>query len=155
MTEGKIIGIYIAEAATALPASVDKVRAVAHRGLEGDRYYQKTGTYSDREPKGPGREVTLIEQEALDYVEKTHGITLSSAESRRNILTSGVDLNALVGCKFKVGEVLVEGIRLCPPCGHLDELTGEKVLGALKDRGGLRANILTDGTIAVGDEISL
>ncbi len=153
MTEGKIMGIYIAEAATALPASVDKVCAVANRGLEGDRYYQKTGTYSDRE--GPGREVTLIEQEALDYVEETYGITLSGAESRRNILTSGVDLNALVGSKFHIGEVLVEGMRLCPPCGHLEELIDKKVLGALKDRGGLRVNVLSDGTIAIGDEISL
>ena len=155
MTEGKIMGIYIAEAATALPASVDKVRAVANRGLENDRYFHKTGTYSDKEPKGPGREVTLIEQEALDYVEETHGITLSGAESRRNILTSGIDLNALVGSKFHIGEVLVEGMRLCPPCGHLETVTDKKVLGALKDRGGLRANILTDGTIAVGDAISL
>ena len=82
-------------------------------------------------------------------------MTLSGEESRRNIMTENVHLNELVGRKFQIGEVLVEGIRLCHPCGHLEKLTGKKVLSALKNRGGLRASILTDGTISIGDEISV
>ena len=153
MTKAVVLNIFISNDATVLPGSVDKVRAFANRGLENDRYFYQTGTYSNAEPKGPGRELTLIEQETLEHIRDEFGITLSGAESRRNILTQNVNLNELVWFKFKIGEILVEGIRPCHPCAQLDKLTGRHVLQALKNRGGLRANILTDGSISVGDEI--
>ena len=155
MTKATVLNIFISDEATALPVSVNKVRALANRGLENDRYFYETGTYSDAEPKGPGRELTLIEQESLDHIRDEFGITLSGAESRRNILTQNISLNELVGFKFKIGEVLVEGIRLCHPCAHLDKLTGKNALQALKNRGGLRANILANGSINIGDEIEV
>jgi MOSC domain-containing protein YiiM len=142
-----IIGIYISPEATKLPVAIDAVLAVANRGLAGDRYFEERGTFSNWEPKGPGRELTLIESEVLAELE------LSAAELRRNLITKGVKLNDLVGKRFRIGGVLIEGIRLCPPCTHLDRVTGRELLKPLANRGGLRANILSDGEIRVGAEV--
>ena len=144
-----IKAIYISPAATELPRAVNESEARANRGLVGDRYFEGQGTFSDWEPKGPGRELTLIESEVLTE------LGLSAAEVRRNIVTEGVRLNELVGKQFRIGDVLIEGIRLCPPCTHLDQVTGKQLLKRLADRGGLRANILSDGVIRVGDSIRL
>ena len=143
-----VTAIYISPSATVLPQAVIEVEARAHRGLVGDRYFEGVGTFSDWEPKGPGRELTLIESEVLTE------IGLSAAEARRNIVTEGLRLNDLVGKRFRIGTVLIEGIRLCPPCAHLDKVTGKALLKPLADRGGLRADILSDGVIRVGDAIS-
>ena len=140
--------------------SVGEVRAVPGRGLEGDRYFRGRGFYSGRASHG-GREVTLIEVESVEALHRgvvnadgqTLGIKLSAAETRRNIATSGVPLNHLVDEEFWVGEVLLRGTRLCEPCRHLEELTQKGVLGGLIHRGGLRAKILTEGTVRVGDII--
>lgn len=153
MTKAQVIGIFLSERATELPISVKQVLAVANRGLKNDRYLRKIGTYSNANPKGPGRELTLIEQESLDHAKHEYGIMLSGAESRRNLLTKNINLNKLVGRQIIIGTVRVKGIRLCHPCAHLDKLTGKPALQALKNRGGLRANILTDGIISVGDQI--
>ena len=150
---GIIINIFISEKANKLPVPVDVAETITNRGLSGDRYYHKTGTYSDVEPKSPGRELTLIELEVLEQLEFDYGITLSGAEARRNIVTQGIFLNDLVGKRFQIGAVVCEGIRLCPPCKLLEELTGKQVLRPLVDRGGLRADILNNGTIRVGDSI--
>ncbi len=143
----RVTAIYISPAATVLPHAVDEAEARTDRGLVGDRYFEGHGTFSNWEPKGPGRELTLIEGEVLAELQ------LSAAEARRNIVTEGVRLNELVGAKFRIGEVLIEGIRLCPPCTHLDKVTGKALLKPLADRGGLRANILSDGLIRVGDAV--
>ncbi len=143
----RVTAIYISSAATVLPHAVNEAEAQAHRGLVGDRYFEGCGTFSDWDPKGPGRELTLIESGVLAE------IGLSAAEARRNIVTEGVRLNDLVGKRFRIGDVLIEGIRLCPPCTHLDKVTGQALLKPLADRGGLRADILSDGVIRVGDVI--
>src|SRR5437867_13073333 len=138
--------------------SVGSVRAVPGLGLEGDRYFLGTGTYSPK-PSHGNREVTLIETETVaalfDGVQNAEGhrlgIKLSPAETRRNIATSGVPLNHLVDREFWVGSVLLVGTRLCEPCKHLDELTRSGVMGGLIHRGGLRAQILTEGLIRPGD----
>ena len=153
MTKAQVIGIFVSERATELPVSVKQVLAVANRGLQNDRYLLRIGTYSNTNPKNTGRELTLIEQESLDHAKTEYGITLSGAEARRNILTKNVNLNELVGRQFRIGTVWIEGIRLCHPCAHLDKLTRKHALQALKNRGGLRANILTDGIISVGDQV--
>lgn len=140
--------------------SVPEARAVPGRGLEGDRYFHGSGFYSGKASHG-GREVTLIEVESVEALDRgvvnadgqTLGIKLSPAETRRNIATSGVPLNHLVDQEFWVGEVLLRGTRLCEPCRHLEDLTQKGVLGGLVHRGGLRARILTEGTIRVGDVI--
>ena len=97
---GIIINIFISEKANKLPVPVDVAETITNRGLSGDRYYHKTGTYSDVEPKSPGRELTLIELEVLEQLEFDYGITLSGAEARRNIVTQGIFLNDLVGKRF-------------------------------------------------------
>jgi MOSC domain-containing protein YiiM len=129
-----------------LPVQVERVRVVAGQGLDGDRHFDPAGV-------GPGEDLTLIAAEALENLESETGIALSHEASRRNVLTRGIDLNALVGHRFSVGEVLCEGIELCEPCAHLQSLTEPGVLSGLVHRGGLRASVLQSGTISVGDPV--
>jgi MOSC domain-containing protein YiiM len=117
------------------------------RGVEGDRYFSST-RYADAT-----RDLTLIESEALEAVRREHGITLDVVQARRNVVTEGVRLNTLIGRRFDIGGVQCIGMKLCQPCLHLQQLTQLPLLRALVDRGGLRAAILTDGVISVGDEI--
>ncbi len=146
----QLIGIYVAARAEELPQAVKSVRALAGRGLEGDRYAAGAGTFSDR----PGqRDVTLIESEALEAYARESGKKLSAAESRRNLVTRGVRLNEMVGCEFIVGSVKLRGLRLSEPCTHLARLTHPETLGGLDDRGGLVAEVLNDGELRVGDAI--
>lgn len=151
MWQGSVEAIHIAREAARPLEAVPEVRAVPGRGLEGDRYFHRAGTYSNH--PGSGREVTLIEVEAIEAVARESGIVLAPGASRRNITTRGVPLNQLVGRRFRVGDVLLEGTRLCEPCTHLEGLTQNGILAALVHRGGLRTQILTGGTIRVGDPI--
>lgn len=152
MWQGEVVGIYIAQGGSQPMQAVAKATAVTGKGLEGDRYFRQAGTYSAK--PGPHREVTLISIETLEAVARETGITLPAGESRRNIATRGVPLNDLVGQTFRLGEVRVRGVRLCPPCQHLEDLTRRPgVMKALVDRGGLRVQVLTGGTVRVGDPI--
>jgi MOSC domain-containing protein YiiM len=146
-----VVYIHIAKEASGPMIEAPEVRAVPRRGLEGDRYFAEEGTFS--QAKGPHREITLIEAEALEAFEQESGVKLEAGASRRNITTRGVSLNDLVGREFRVGAVTLRGIRLCEPCSHLARLTHEKVLRGLVHRGGLRAEILTEGVIRTGDSI--
>lgn len=153
---GTVVSLHITPAAGAPAQSVTEVRARPGKGLEGDRYFKEAGTYSGKPgPRGqpPAREVTLIEVEAIEALKRDYGIELDAGASRRNIVTRGVSLNHLVGREFRVGEVSMRGLRLCEPCAHLEELTQRGVLKALVHRGGLRAQIQTDGVIRVGDPV--
>jgi MOSC domain-containing protein YiiM len=151
MFQGKLIGIFIAPRKGVDLLAVDKVEAVAGRGLAGDRYFLKDGTYSATD--GPDREVTLIEAEALEGLAREYDLTLEPHQARRNLLTRGVPLNHLVGKTFAIGTVLLRGIRLCEPCGHLEKLTCKGVEKGLKHRGGLRAQIVAGGVLEVGAAI--
>jgi MOSC domain-containing protein YiiM len=142
--EGRVVGIFIGPERT-LPAPVERARALAGRGLEGNRYFY------DEAP--PGRAVTLIAAEALEAFAAETGTELTAAESRRNVLTRGIDLNALVGKRFRVGEVECVGVELCEPCLHLESLTHPGVIKGMVHRAGLNADLLTDGVIAVGDPV--
>jgi len=132
--------------------SVKSVRAVPGKGLEGDRYFNASGTYSDR--PSPAREITLIEFEAIEAMARDNEITIKVGDARRNVVTHGIPLNHLVDREFLVGGVRLRGIRLCEPCSHLEGLTRRGVLAGLIHRGGLRAQILTEGEIQVGDPIA-
>lgn len=136
-------------------AAREHVAAVAGQGLEGDRYAAGAGYYSATPSPGGGRELTLFEAETLDALRAEHGIELGPAETRRNVTTRGIHLDDLIGRRFRVGEVLCEGVRHCEPCVRLEGLTGKPVLKPLVDRGGLRANILTGGVIRVGDAVTV
>ena len=131
--------------------SVPEVRAVPGKGLEGDRYFRGEGSFS--KIPGGGREVTLVASEVLSLLEREHGIRLDPAETRRNLITSGVTLNDLVGKVFQVGGIRMRGVRLAEPCDHLERLTQPGVLKGLVHRAGLRADILDEGVLRVGDEI--
>jgi MOSC domain-containing protein YiiM len=151
MWRGTVVAIYIGAAAAESLVSVEEARAVAGRGLEGDRYFEGVGTWS-RFPE-PGRQISLIEIETLEALERDHRISLGLGDSRRNIVTQGVPLNHLVGHEFKVGTAVLRGFKLCEPCSHLASLTAPNVLPALIHRGGLRAEILIGGLIRIGDSV--
>jgi MOSC domain-containing protein YiiM len=147
---GRLVGIFTAPDGAAPMETHDEIGAVAGAGLVGDRYAASAGTFSDRE--GAGHEVTLIAREAIAAANAS-GVTIGEHETRRNLVTEGVDLDALVGRTFSVGEVVLEGVRDCPPCAYLEGITRPGVRAALKDRGGLRADVVRPGVIRVGDEI--
>jgi len=152
MWQGQVEAIHVAAEAAGPSTAVPSVRAVAGRGLEGDRYFRRAGTYSKH--PGTGREVTLIEAEAIEALARDAGIVLEPGASRRNIVTRSVPLNDLVGVRFRVGEVVLEGTRFCEPCRHLERLTRKGVLAGLLHRGGLRTVIVQGGTIRAGDPVT-
>src|SRR5207245_1588191 len=125
--------------------ATDRIRVLAGIGLEGDRYATGRGHFSAS--PGTGRALTLIEAEVLESL----GLALRPGEARRNLTTRGIALNALVGRRFRIGDVLCEGTRLCEPCEYLEGLLKKSLLQPLLHRGGLRADVLEDGEIRVGD----
>ncbi|HLH26375.1 MAG TPA: MOSC domain-containing protein [Chloroflexota bacterium] len=151
MWEGVVVSIHLAPAAGAAPTPVEAARAVPGKGLEGDRYFAGAGTYSRL--AGTGRALTLIEDEALEALLDEGGIELAPGASRRNVVTRGVPLNHLVNREFYVGAVRLRGMRLCEPCAYLERLTQAGVRRALVHRGGLRADIVSEGVIHVGDTV--
>jgi MOSC domain-containing protein YiiM len=127
------------------------INVFAGRGIEGDRYFD----YAQQLSRDPfwACAITLIEMESLEWLALEHDIHLSAGDSRRNIATRGVDLNALVGSEFSVGDVRLRGQMLCEPCKLLERHTGIKLVKQLLHRGGLRAEVLSDGVISVGDTV--
>ncbi|WP_419539012.1 MOSC domain-containing protein [Methylorubrum populi] len=155
---GTLLHIHIAPAASYEMEALAEAQCVAGRGIVGDRYFNGTGTYS---PKPDTREVTLIEQEALDALERNDPplqggpIRLAPADHRRNLTVRGVPLNHLVGRRFRVGTVILRGGRLNFPCKYLEELLGLPVYLPLYNRSGLNCGIEVGGTIRPGDAIEL
>ena len=149
--EGQVELICIAPAACEPVAVVESARALRGRGLEGDRYAIAAGTFSQAHSLGGA--LTLIEGEVIDDLEHFDGTPFAAHEARRNIVTRGIRLDALIGRRFFVGEVECYGQRRCEPCAHLQRLTRPGLLRALVHRGGLRADILGDGVIGSGDRI--
>jgi MOSC domain-containing protein YiiM len=144
---GVVEQIAISAERGALPSPIPRVTAHAGRGLEGE--------YHRADAPDAGQSITLIAAEALEGLRADTGIELSHEASRRNVLTRGVDLNTLVGRRFTVGAVECEGVELCQPCNRLAKLTQRGVLRGLVDRGGLRADIVAGGEIAVGDPVTV
>jgi MOSC domain-containing protein YiiM len=151
LAPGSLVAIQIGRQAEGRLESVVEVRAVPGKGLEGDRYFRGEGSFS-RNPGG-GRQVTLVASEMLELLQSEHGIVLDPSETRRNLVTKGVALNELVGQVFHVGSVRMKGVRLAEPCDHLERLTQPGVLKGLVHRAGLRADILDEGVLRVGDTI--
>lgn len=146
-TSGVVEGIFIASAAGEAAHQLQSAAALVGQGLTGDRHVAGTGTF----PSGlPGSAVTLIESEVCE----TFDPPLMANEHRRNVVTSGIRLNALVGRDFMIGSVHCRGVRLCEPCRVVAGYAGRPILRALVHRGGLRADIVSSGTICVGDEVA-
>jgi hypothetical protein len=149
---GTVEGLAVAPAAEAPMQLLEVAQARAGHGLDGDRYAAGAGTFSSRAGRRPGYDLTLIAAEVLDEMAAA-GQALDFAGTRRNVLTRGIDVNALVGRRFRIGDVLCEGRRLCEPCVHLDRLSGPGILRPLIHRGGLRVDVLSDGEIRLGAPI--
>jgi MOSC domain-containing protein YiiM len=149
---GVVESIFLTAAAGGQPQPVDEARAVAGKGLEGDRYFRTEGTFSGTREEG--RDLTLIEAEAIEALARESGIELSPGAPRRNVVTRGLSLNDLVGKRFRLGDVECVGRMRCDPCRHLERLTEPGVLKGLVGRGGLRADILRGGRIAPGTAVS-
>jgi MOSC domain-containing protein YiiM len=154
---GRIVAIYTA-AGTGYPMQLrSEVRAVPGRGLEGDRYFLDNGRFSDHQV--PGREITeltLIESEVIQHLRFDWGLDVEEADSRRNLVTRGVALNDLVGAEFHVGEVRLHGASLCEPCVSLVTSPEHRhLLRALAHKGGLRAQVLSEGTITLGAPVAV
>ena len=150
MWTGKVDSIYLAAAAKAAAHPVEHTKAIPGVGLEGDRYALKLGTFYKPEP---AYELTLIEAEAIEALKRDYAVELNAGDARRNVVTRDVPLNHLVGREFRLGDVKVRGIRLCEPCEHLQSVVGKPVIKGLLHRGGLRAQILSEGVIRVGDAV--
>ena len=150
---GSVVSLYIANRRSAPMIEMDQLTALAGRGIEGDRYFLGTGTYS-KTPQ-PGRQVTLIKREVLDRLKEEFGIAVAPEECRRNIVTQCIELNDLVGGEFSVGSVRLRAHRITQPCKYLEELLNRPGLyEAMWDNGGISCEILSDGIIKSGDLIT-
>jgi MOSC domain-containing protein YiiM len=147
--DGLVEAIFVTSEHGELPVPVERVQAHAGRGLEGNRYYWAEGDAP------PGRAVTLVAAEAMDAVASEGEVSIEPAATRRNVLTRGIDVNELVGKRFRIGDVECEGVELCEPCAHLESMTQRGAIKALVHRAGLNADILNDGEIRVGDRVVL
>jgi MOSC domain-containing protein YiiM len=148
---GVLLHICIAEAGSQPMQERPEARLVAGVGIEGDRYATGRGHYS-KLPRAD-RQVTLIEIEAIEAIVRDHRIPLAPQETRRNLTTRGVPLNHLVGRRFRVGEVVLQGERLNVPCKYLDGLLGRELYGPLTNRSGLNCTIVQGGVIRAGDPV--
>jgi MOSC domain-containing protein YiiM len=132
--------IHLGTAHEAELRTADSVLAVAGRGLEGDRHFHEEGAR-------PGQALTLVAAEEVEAV------GLAPGESRRQVTVRGVDVNGLVGKRFRVGAVECVGVELCEPCTHLQEMTRPGIIKELAHRAGINADIVVGGTIRVGDPV--
>ncbi len=149
---GKVVALYISPQSAKPMVAVSEVRAFADRGLEGDRFFRESWSAAKR----PDKAVTLIEEETLQAAATELGTESFGDKTRRNIVTSGVPLIDLLGREFTIGGIVMRGLRLFEPCGHLEKIS--KVAGifrTLEHRSGLKAAILSDGMIRVGDSLAL
>jgi MOSC domain-containing protein YiiM len=146
---GRVEAIFLSPEHGELPAPVEQVRAHAGGGLEGNRYFWEDGSAP------PGQALTLIAAEAVEAVADEGEVSVEPPATRRNVLTRGIDVNALVGQRFRIGDVECQGVELCEPCTTLEGMTQPGVIKAFVHRCGLNADILTDGEISVGDSVSI
>lgn len=147
MSEGKVESIHVAPEPGAPMHALQEAQLMPDLGIVGDRKYARAKSGRQR----PEAALTLIEAEAVEAASQDYEIPLDVSETRRSVVTRGIALNHLVGRTFRVGNVRCIGTELCEPCGHLQKLTRDGVLRALIHRGGIRANILDEGTIRPGD----
>ncbi|HEX6438070.1 MAG TPA: MOSC domain-containing protein [Candidatus Binatia bacterium] len=150
--KGSVVNLYIAPEPAGPMISVSEVRALADRGLEGDRFFRESWAAAKR----PDKAVSLIEQEVLEMAESEQQLTIAGDKTRRNIITRGVPLIELLDREFMIGNVVMRGIRLFEPCAHLEKVSRiSGIFRALENRSGLKAAILSDGVLRIGDPIAL
>jgi len=148
---GTLLSIHVTHARSQPMQALNEARLIAGRGIEGDRYFLGTGTYSIK--PGEDRQVTLIEREMLDRVAADDGHDISVDEHRRNLTVEGVPLQHLVGLRFRVGECVLEGVRINQPCKYLNLMLKRDVYTALWNRSGLNCKVIDGGAIRPGDRV--
>ena len=152
--KGSVFKIFIANNAGSEIQSISSASVVAGKGIEGDRYFIGKGTFSEKLKNNPAVELSLIEKEEIDNFNITYKQNHNYGDLRRNIVTEGFRLNDYVGKEFTIGNIKLKGIRLCEPCPYLAETVNPLVLPHLIGVGGLRAQIITSGTIKQGDIVN-
>lgn len=130
-----------------------RVELKAHKGIVGDHYFGKM--------RHPGQNITLVEAEEIEQFCRETGRALNFALTRRNVVTRGVRLNALVGKEFRIGTALLRGVELCEPCSKLagvlatESLLAKDVVEHWLHRAGLRADVIESGIIACGSDVAI
>lgn len=142
---GQLTAIHIAPATAAPMEAREAVQVETGQGILGDRYYGID----------PDAAVTLVELQAVQDTAAGAGVAYLPGATRRNFTIANHPLNELIGQRFSLGEVLLEGTRLAHPCHWMDQTIGPGAQGLLKDRGGIRARVLQGGTVRIGDTLQL
>jgi len=150
---GRLLELWTTPAAAAPMVRSASLEAVAGVGLAGDRYALGGGTWASYPVQE--KQVTLIDIDEVAAVAAEVGVPLTPGLTRRNLVTGGIALPSLVGSYFAVGDVLLFGTKRCPPCTHLERLTGWKLVKALAARGGVNAAVFAGGTVTEGDAVRL
>ncbi len=148
--KGIVEEIYVTSKGSEAMERVEEVQTIEGCGIEGDRYCEGTGFWTTY---GDVCQVTLIDSEDLDYIERELGISVKNGEHRRNIIASGIKLEDLRGKRFSIGEVTLEYDRSRPPCKHVQDLTEPGMTRALRGRGGICARVVRAGRIRARDTI--
>ena len=153
---GKIAKLLISKDTQSDMLNVNQIVLEIGKGIFGDRYYNQEGTFSNKGEIEPDRDVTLIEIEKIDALNKEHNLDITAEDFRRNIVVSNCDLNSLVDKEFQIGEVVLKGLRLCEPCKYLsDKLNNEEVLSQMIHKAGLRAQIIKSGSIDLNSQLEI
>ena len=153
---GKIAKLLISKDTQSDMLNVNQIVLEVGKGIFGDRYYNQEGTFSNKGEIEPDRDVTLIEIENIDALNKEYDLNITAEDFRRNIVVSNCDLNSLVGKEFQIGEVVLKGLRLCEPCKYLsNKLDNEKVLSQMVHKAGLRAQIIKGGSIDLNSQVEV
>ena len=153
---GKIAKLLISKDTQSDMLNVNQIVLEIGKGIFGDRYYNQEGTFSNKGEIEPDRDVTLIEIEKIDALNKENDLNITAEDFRRNIVVSNCDLNSLVGKEFQIGEVVLKGLRLCEPCKYLsNKLDNEKVLSQMVHKAGLRAEIIKGGSIDLNSQVEV
>lgn len=154
MSEPTVLSIFTCPSKGMPMVSHDSIRAEAGRGLVGDRYCLGTGFYSGDVVWDA--DVTLIAQEAFDAVNEGHNANFEPQSLRRNIVTKNISVKGLIGRKFRIGSVLLEGTKEWPPCGYIAGLNGtQDVIRYFAHSAGVGASVLEDGEMRIGDVIEV
>lgn len=147
---GHITAIFVAPSKHAEQLAIEAVQLKRGKGIVGDRFFGQS-------PKNPGRNLTLIEIEAIEEFNEAYNLTINLSATRRNFLTRGIRLNDLLGKTFRVGDVLCKGVELCEPCRLLarqlphESISQKDIIKVFTHKGGLRAEVLSDGVVRLGD----
>ena len=153
---GKIAKLLISKDTQSDMLNVNQIVLEVGKGIFGDRYYNQEGTFSNKGEIEPDRDVTLIEIEKIDALNKENDLNITAEDFRRNIVVTNCDLNSLVGKEFQIGEVVLKGIRLCEPCKYLsDKINEKKALTEMVHKAGLRAQIIKGGSIDLNSQVEV